>query len=191
MADAIARAKDEIFALGRKIEVARNEELRFGQQRTRLEAERSRIQAFVDMCEMAQRFDVAPIHAGQPAVTVTSPDNRLSGSKLRTVAYPKAKPRYSPTKPKGAPTVARMIVAALEDAASRGHPQLQPREIADFVRGKWWPNVGGSSISTAAWRMAQNGRLQSNGGLYRLNRTNAAADHQDPPATNFASPPRI
>jgi hypothetical protein len=181
MADAIARAKDEIFALGRKIEVARNEELRFGQQRTRLEAERSRIQAFVDMCEMAQRFDVAPIHAGQPAVTVTSPDNRLSGS------TPKAKPRYSPTKPKGAPTVARMIVAALEDAASRGQSQLQPREITEFVRRKWWPNVGGSSISTAVWRMAQNGRLQSNGGgLYRLNRTNAAADHQDTPATNFA-----
>jgi hypothetical protein len=159
MADAVAQAKDDIYALTRKIEVARNDELRSGLQRTKLEAERARIQAFVDMQEIASRYEAVI----EPQPSPVKPEGAFSPD-LATVGVPGLpKARHTP-KPAGIPTTSVMVATALQAA---GKP-LRPVEIATYVRDRWWPEAGTPTISATVCRMGQDGRLSRNAGRYSL-----------------------
>ncbi len=175
--DTIARAKNDIHLLNCKLAALRNEEQRCQQQRLQLETERSRIQAFVEMCEFAQRYG-GPIAAlpddstAQPSsVRVVGPfdPNKLNGAKPVVVAVSDGQLPRRKLKPDDTPPLTQMIVRALEDGISHGHAGLRPRAMADFVRRQWWPDATNTMIGTAAWRMAREGRLARNGGVYSLN----------------------
>ena len=171
MAGAIVRAKDEIFALGRKIEVARNEELRFGQQRARMEAERARIQAFVDMCEVASRYGDAeeitvagPLAGVKPVVAEVVPFTAERGPPRADAEWKPARLRQK-RKPDGLPTVIEMVLAILEGEEAG----MRPRDITRIARRKWWPDLQPAAVNAAVWKLAGRGRLEKDGHLYKLN----------------------
>jgi hypothetical protein len=72
-------------------------------------------------------------------------------------------------KPDGLPSVAKMILAALEEAAADGHDGLRPCDMAEFVRTTWWRDVQTKVVNTTAWQMARDGKLVKDGALYKLN----------------------
>jgi hypothetical protein len=152
--DAVARAKADIAELDRRINTVMTEEARLAQQRLVMERERDRIRAFV---EMYQRYTELP--PGKPAVIVKAP------------AQPKkARPRLVllDRKPANIPPMSEMIETAIKEAVGEGRKGMEPREMTEFIRNKWWPNVKGESVSPIAWRMSKNGQLKKDGALYKL-----------------------
>ena len=158
--DAIARAKADIAEYDRKINVIRNEEARLESQRRQMESERERIQAFVEMYER---------YAGR-TVEVAKMSDQTSAQKISPLPAKKQKVLLE-RKPEGIPPMTEMITTALK-VAGRG---LEPREMTEFIREKWWPHVKGESVSPIAWRMARLGQLKKEGSVYMLPRANANA----------------
>lgn len=176
-ADTIAKARTDIQQLNGQLAELRNEEQRCQLKRTRLEAERARIMAFIDMCELTQRFNADSTPQGRPAFQVVPIDpDKPNGVKFvevtgngKCAATPPTPRTKQYRKPENTPMIRDMVTAALQDAARHGQPGLQSHAVVDYVRRKWWPNAKASAICSVAWRMAQNGRLERQGSLYRLN----------------------
>lgn len=167
--NALARAKADLADFDRKIALATAEEERLAAERQRWEAERGKVQSFV---EMYQRY------AGDPSAEVTgvsdvrsridlSKSNSLSEDTHSAISN-NVRKRRPPIhrKPPNTPTTHEMILTALRDAESRGLPGLAPKDIGTFIKQKWWPHLKGSSVGPAAWRMYQDKEIRKEGGLY-------------------------
>jgi hypothetical protein len=86
------------------------------------------------------------------------------------------------TKPSGIPTMPEMIFEALRDAKARGVSGLEPKEIAQFIAGRYWPEVTINSVGPIAWRLYSKAKLSKRNSKYSLPKvaqeageTNAAA----------------
>ncbi|MDH3263449.1 MAG: hypothetical protein OEM24_05580 [Paracoccaceae bacterium] len=94
---------------------------------------------------------------------------RLSGAKRPEAGEDRAeKEAATPsTKPEGIPAMTEMILAILRETSAAG---MEPKDIASVVRERWWPDVDGVRVSTAAWQLWKRGELEKDEGssLYRL-----------------------
>jgi hypothetical protein len=61
-----------------------------------------------------------------------------------------------------------MIVEALKDAKARGVRGLEPKQMADFIAGKYWANVPINAVGPIAWRMYSKERLAKRQSKYFL-----------------------
>jgi hypothetical protein len=167
-AQTIANARTEIQRLNCQLRELHLEEERCRLKRSRLEAEHARVKAFVEMCELAHRFDVpvSPAQGGPIVQIVPIDENKPNGVKLVTVEMPKER---QSRKPANTPPMKQMITAALQDAASHGQDGLKPRAMIDFVREKWWPDARASAVCSTLWQMAHDGALARHGKIYKLN----------------------
>jgi hypothetical protein len=176
----IARVRDDIHALNCKLAALRNEEQRFQLQRQHMEAERDRLKSFIEMQEIAEHYGAAAL----PGVAVEVP--RLAD------APPAPSPTKRKLKPDGIPTTSVMIITALQETGRAARPP----EIADYIRKRWWPKLQTGVIGTAVWHMAQEGKLEKDGGLYKLNGHGGHHIHRVPRrlrceecGTHWADPP--
>jgi hypothetical protein len=191
---AITRAKSDIADLERKINAVKTEESRLALQRTLMERERDRIKAFADMYprytespEPSEHKEVqlavsSQLVAGAQSAlningkdhTATAPEpGETSSSGITKTAQrlPRKTGKRRQAlyrKPSGTPKMTEMITASLRDAHKRGLPGLKPKDMAEFIRQKWWPHLKGEAVGPIAWRMLQNKELGKNGGLYAL-----------------------
>jgi hypothetical protein len=157
MSDEVAKLKAELEASNLKCQLARDNEVRYALQRSRLEAER--INLLISLCDAVQA--VAP----NAAAVATAPAVPAPASP-ETASVPDAKPDApSASKPQGLPSVPEMILQALVDAADG----LRPRDITQTIRREWWPGMPGDRVLTTAFRMAREGRLAKDGNRYKLN----------------------
>jgi hypothetical protein len=77
-------------------------------------------------------------------------------------------------KPEGTPTVTEMIIAVLRaNQKSRG---LEPKEIADAIANRWWPDVTINAVGPIAWRMYKLGRLVKRSSRYSLPKSDEGSD---------------
>jgi hypothetical protein len=161
----LTAARNEITRLNRELAELHLEEERCKLKRGRLESEKARVQSLVDIAELIQRLaDKAVDHT--PAFHVET----ANGAKFVVVDKPDPAPiaevpKRQRLKPDGLPTVAVMIITALQQAGKAE----RPAEIADYVRHRWWPDLPTTTINVLAWRMAKAGRLTHQDGRYGLN----------------------
>jgi hypothetical protein len=175
MEDETAALRAELAQTNRQILDERDEEMRHGIQRTRLEARRAEI--VTRMLELTApaasaaappyrvvtgpRASVAPtampmlqptVAPARPLTTAAVPANQLTGRRKH--------------KPEGLPTLANMVLAALKNGETDG---MRSCEIANAIRKTWWPGVKTPDVGAAVWRLAGAGRLEKSGNRYRLN----------------------
>jgi hypothetical protein len=149
----LAKLQAELVDLNLKCQQARDNEVRYGLQRSRLEAERAQLLA--RMIEATQH----PAPAAPYAVTWQSaavlPANQ--SNKLVTEA------RY---KPDGLPSVSAMVLSVLDNAEAAG---LKPKQIRQRVQERYWPEIPADRVASAAWRLARDGKIHHGNGRYWLN----------------------
>lgn len=177
-AKTFANARADIQRLNGLLAELRLEEQRCQLAKARLEAERARVQSFVDLCELAQKFDATSAFEKGPAVTIAPLDStKPDGVKTVTIRKPDAirAKREAPAvklrqkrKPDGLPTLVNMVLAVLENGTGELEG-MRPREIAEIVRRMWWPDVRTPAVGATAWKLAGEGRLEKAGSFYRLN----------------------
>lgn len=175
----IAQLKAELNELNVKCQLARDNEIRFALQRSRLEAERAKLLVKI-------------VEAMAPAVATTPP------SPVITQAAPFASPVEHVIIREPSPAPARGTVIVTDAAAEVGRhnkpadvtvpdmieavlqnaPQgLRPCEITAAIQEHYWPEAPRTWVSSVVWHMGQKGRLAKTGSgrgrLYRLpTRTN-------------------
>jgi hypothetical protein len=154
MADEIAQLKAALAALNTQCQLARDNEVRHALQRGRLEAERA--QLLVKLMEAL----AAPAELVVPPLPVIIREP----SPPAIPAGPAPASTRRTQRPEGLPTTASMVVTALREA---GKPS-RPKEIAAYIRKRWWPDMSVSVISPVVWHMAQDGRLTSHQGRYSV-----------------------
>jgi hypothetical protein len=93
-------------------------------------------------------------------------------------AAPPKKPKWSQSsrapKPQGTPTVSEMIISVLRtNQKSRG---LEPKEIADAIASRWWPDVTINAVGPIAWRMWKVGALAKRASRYSLPKYGEGSD---------------
>lgn len=175
--NAIIRARADFADLDRKIAITKAEEERLAADRHRWEVERGQVSSFI---EMYQKY------AGGPSAEVSDNDGCEQSQTKKPTSngashvigaidpdkglVRNSRKRRPPVhrKPPATPTTHEMILAALKDAESRGASGLAPKDIANFIRQKWWPHLKSSSVGPAAWRMYQEKQILKDGGLYVL-----------------------
>ena len=163
MSDEITKLKADLAELNAKCLTARDNEIRYALQRSRLEAERS--QLLVNLVEAATSTpEPAPVPAPaapwrvtvqQGPATATPPS---APTNLDTLV--KASKNYARKhKPDGLPTIEAMITAAFQEI-----PSARPPDVADYIRKRWgWPELKTPTISSKIWHMRQEGRLNGVG----------------------------
>jgi hypothetical protein len=163
MSDEIAKLKVELEALNLQCQLARDHEIRYALQRTRLET--GRMQLMLKIVD-AMSSAVRPNMAAETALASSPqhvPAPKPSGIGNVVVA---AVPAYEkPLKPDGLPTVADMVLMVLEDAGSGG---LRPPQVTRVVRKRWWPDIPDDRAAQTMWNMAKAGRLRKHGHRYKL-----------------------
>ena len=117
--------------------------------------------AFVETCELAQRFNNAQQDTSLVKIRPLDPA-KPNGVKLVTVT------KEHRHKPAGLPSVAKMIIGALEDAIKRGQTGLVSRDLTAYVRGNYWSEAPSSDVCNSAWHMVQSGKLVKEGDTYKL-----------------------
>ena len=160
MSDPIEKAKSDLDNFAKAINKLDNEIQRLQSERNRLATGQSRVRAFVEMY-------------GHYVTKAEENDNDgESGKSLAVKPKPlRRRVRLNPkvqSKPGGTPTVPQMIKEALLTAAIEDKEGLAPREMADYIRKKYWPHAKGERISPIAWRMWKSGELLKDGETYRL-----------------------
>jgi hypothetical protein len=58
-------------------------------------------------------------------------------------------------KPDGLPSMSAMVMSVLDTAELA----LEPRQIRDRIRQKYWPDVPIDRVASAVWRLAKGGKL--------------------------------
>jgi hypothetical protein len=71
-------------------------------------------------------------------------------------------------KPDGIPTIPEMIFGALRESSSHGKYWLEPSEIRDYIRQRWWPMAHTNNIGPIVWKMGKDKKLKSHNGRYSL-----------------------
>jgi hypothetical protein len=189
MSDDTAKVRAELQILDGRIQAERNDEVRHGLQRGRLEAERA--QLLVKLMEtMAQpAVPLQPttpyrviVHASarealQPterpnAFTVVSLEKPLPATVVPLSSDHASARGVSHHKPAGVPTIPTMILEVLRSA----EVPMKPAEIVSVIRGKWWPNMRSDRVYQSAFRLVRSGQLQRVGDRYRLASHNGAAN---------------
>jgi hypothetical protein len=175
----LLKARSELGRLNQQLHELHLEEQRCQLKRGRLEAEKARVQSFVDTAELALRFQAEPSTA--PAVSfVPVFEDQPNGPKFVVPSKPKpdaerevpvaSSPKY---KPDGLPTYQQMVQTVLDNAAPKW---LAPKQITAVIRQTWWPDVPRHKAASTAWGMARAGRLDSRGGRYRAKLNGHARD---------------
>jgi hypothetical protein len=183
MPENIAKSEDLKTALenlNRQCQLARDNELRYAVQRSRLEAERAVVlaEAVAALQDKASEpsgpaSQIGPVTAQQNGYRISIAAAKMP--LLRLPPLPSSAEVSTPSipakscKPAGLPSVAKMIVAVLEDAAKDGYHGLRPCDLAEVVRKTWWRDVQTKVVNTTAWQMARDGKLAKDGALYKLN----------------------
>jgi hypothetical protein len=164
--ETVANARADIVRLNNQLRELHLEAERCQLKKARLESERTRVQSFIELCELAQRFGTPALPSQSvPVVQIVPVDvTQPNGVKLVTVAVSKEPPTRHKRKPDNIPPMPEMIAAALRDGI-----ELAPVAIADFIRKRWWPDVRSVDVNSSVWRLAQIGRLYKSGSRYRLN----------------------
>jgi hypothetical protein len=157
MSDEVIELRTELRILDGRIQAERNDEVRHGLQRGRLEAERAQLLVKLMDAQLAQL--VAPAcdepHAAPDGIkTVTIPAER----EVPVASSPQKH------KPDGLPTYQQMVQTVLNNAAPKW---LAPRQITAVIRQTWWSDIPRHKAASTAWGMAQAGRLDSRRGRYR------------------------
>jgi hypothetical protein len=145
-------------------------------RRREIEAESERLSARLD----ALKAELSDLEATERVlgrlVTQGGNPTTLEAAPLDFGTAKKIQETVSTAKPPNTPTIARMIVEALKDAAAKGAPGLQPAGMTSYIAKRWWPEVPGVAISPIAWRMWKHGQLQKDGALYRLPKNTETGD---------------
>jgi hypothetical protein len=149
--DEIAKLKAELHSLNCHIQAERNDEVRHGLQRIRLENERAALLVKLIDAQIASVTVPPPAHS-EPQLVVPLPP------------LPEV-PLRRRVKPEGLPSMSTMIVTALQ---ASGRAQ-RPVDIANYVRQRWWPTLATPAVNSQVWHMAKNGKLTCRDGLYGLN----------------------
>jgi hypothetical protein len=155
----ISKLRMELDELNIKCQQARDNEVRYGLQRSRLEAERAQLLA--QMVVMVQ----------QPSALSTPYAITWQTAAL----VPTNKPTKPRIKPEGLPPVSAMVMTVLDNAEA---PGLKPQQIRDRIRAKYWPEAPADRIISAAWKLAKGGKLAYADGYYRRQRNNGAVSSQ-------------
>lgn len=165
--DEFTRLRAELDELNLKCQTARDNEVRYALQRSRLEAERAKL--LVRMMEtMAPTSAVAPT-APYRVVVQAAPVSPTAPTPVRgSAAVEDTVADAGRVKP-------AMVEAVLQDAPKG----LRPCEIRAAIQKYWWPDAPRTWVSSVVWHMGQKGRLAKNGSLYRLAvRTNGHGHHK-------------
>jgi hypothetical protein len=148
----------ELDDLNIKCQQARDNEVRYGLQRSRLEAERA--QLLMRMIEATQQQSSSVPYA-------VTWQNAPLANKSAVGFEPTVLPRN--LKPNGLPPMSAMVLSVLGSAEAAG---LKPKQIRDRIREKWWPEMPADRVVSTVWRLAKDGKLSHSDGRYRLNRYN-------------------
>jgi hypothetical protein len=163
MSDEIAKLKAELEALNLQCQLARDHEIRYALQRTRLETARMQL-----MLKIVDAVASPPEVAPAPPVIIRVPppsSPALADAERQPVQVQK---RRSSIKPAGLPTLTDMVLAVLDGERTPG-AGMRPRDIARIACQVWGPGIRAHGIATAAWKLAGRGQLEKNGSLYKLN----------------------
>lgn len=175
MSDEIATLKAELQVLSGRIQAERNDEVRHGLQRGRLEAERA--QLLVKLVEAMT--PAATTAVASPAVASAAPYNILMSPltcpkgrevsaaipvTMRTPAPSRAsgKRKHNP-KPQGLETMETMILAVLQSG-----DWMRPNRVTQAIRDRYWPSAPRNSAPPVMWRMGRDGHLEKGELGYRL-----------------------
>ena len=90
---------------------------------------------------------------------------KLAGIEVPEEATPVEAPAG---KPPDTPTMTDMIREALREAKKEGLAGLEPADITQDIRRKWWPNAPSTAVGPIIWRMWRKGRLGKDGDIYVL-----------------------
>jgi hypothetical protein len=124
----------------------------------------------------AYRDEIEELSVAEKVMTRLEADNLRDlenrAADLGVIPPPPAPPLEN-RKPDGIPTVAEMIVTSLTEALGWGVKGQEPRQIADYIAKKWWPDVNTTDVGPIAWRMWKKGQLEKNGSTYLLPRTDS------------------
>ena len=158
-ANEIAGLKAELTELNVKCQSARDNEVRYALQRSRLEAERTQL-----LVKLIEEVTVKPIVPTvtprqlqkQPASAIP-PEEDDDG-----LAVPEAKHKW---KPDDLPSVREMVETVLTDASPKW---LRPKQITDRIRQAWWPDIPSHRAASVAWGLARIGQIEKRGNRYRL-----------------------
>jgi hypothetical protein len=150
----IAKLRADLVDLNLKCQQARDNEVRFGLQRSRLEAERA--QLLMRMVETAQQ----PMPVTVP-YKITMQPSPIAPNKPKPATVPR-----NNLKPDGLPSMSAMVMSVFDNAEDAG---LRPKQIRERVSAKYWPDMPADRVVSTAWRLAKDGKLHHNGGRYWLN----------------------
>jgi len=162
----VAQLKVELNDLNVKCQLARDNEIRFALQRSRLEAERAKLLVRIMEAVAPAAAPAAPAVATPPApyrVVVQQAPIAPPPARDPVLAHVAAIAQRQP-KPTGLPTMQIMVETVLQ-AAPKG---LRPCDITAAIQKGWWPNAPRAHVSSVVWNMGQKGRLAKHGALYRL-----------------------
>ncbi len=177
----LAKARSELTCLNRELYALHQEEERCKLKRSRLEGEKARVQTLVDLGELVERLNDAPVVGTRFTVPGRKDGKEVAfrvedchGAKLvvvdKRVAVPPAAIAAKPAqrqkrKPDGLPTVIEMVLAVLEAAEG----SMRPRDIAKVAQRRWWSDLPSAAVNVAVCKLANSGRLEKDGHHYRLN----------------------
>jgi hypothetical protein len=164
----VAKLKAELVELNAKCLLARDNEIRYALQRSRLEAERAETMAKL-MDAHGRRGGVVTALPYAVSFTDAAPPPLPPLRIVDDLAIAPA-PQRRKVKPNGLPTTPDMIVTVLREA---GRP-IRPSEIASFIRQRWWAELPTKVVYTNAYRMAKDGRLAAQEGHYFLAQQSAS-----------------
>jgi hypothetical protein len=159
MPDEIVKLKAELEALSLQCQLARDNEIRFALQRTRLETGRMQLMLkIVDAIAPSAR----PVAEARSAVFPQPVPGPSGAGNSAVAAVPDCE---KPLKPEGLPTVAAMVLTVLKDAGPGG---LRPPQVTRVLRTRWWPDIPTERAAQTMYAMAKAGRLRKHGLRYRL-----------------------
>lgn len=146
--DWLAARRSRIEAL--RAEIARQREA-LSQQEASLDAEEADLVATERT--LARR---ASDQTFQPIAALTA----------SVVERARPEPPKEPRKPKGIPKILVMADTVLAESEALGQPWLEPTQIAEVIRARWWPTVETGFITPQLWRAAKIGKLRKDGTRY-------------------------
>lgn len=161
MSDEIAKLRVELEALNLQCQLARDHEIRYALQRTRLET--TRMQLMLKIVDTVAAPPEAPPVSSYRVVLQELPP--ASGQIAVNGARAAKPPVRQKRKPDGLPTIQEMVLAVLEGEEDG----MRPCAIARVAQAKWWPSLRPAAVNAAVWKLANDGRLEKDGHCYRLN----------------------
>jgi hypothetical protein len=161
MSNDVFQLKDELQILNGRIQAERNDEVRHGLQRGRLEAERTQLLVRLMDAMSAPATPSTPAAPPTHSVLVSAAPVPPVHETTASVSAP-GRQRH---KPAGLPTIVEMVVGVLEGEDDG----MRPCDITKIARRKWWPGLRLAAVGAAAWKLHGQGRLAKDGHRYRLN----------------------